>query len=86
MMQRGPLTLSLAALFAIAVTAFVTRGGFVGEGLNYFLGAILGGFAGYALYHASFGFTAAWRRLTRERRGAGLRAQVMLIGLTCGVT
>jgi uncharacterized membrane protein YedE/YeeE len=86
MMQRGPLTLSLAALFAIAVAAFVTRGGFGGEGLNYFLGAILGGFAGYALYHASFGFTAAWRRLTRERRGAGLRAQVMLIGLTCGVT
>jgi uncharacterized protein len=47
---------------------------------------LLGGFAGYALYHASFGFTVAWRRMTRERRGAGLRAQVLLIGLTCAVS
>jgi hypothetical protein len=26
------------------------------------------------LYHASFGFTSAWRRLIGDRRGAGLRA------------
>ncbi|MEM9099625.1 MAG: YeeE/YedE family protein, partial [Pseudomonadota bacterium] len=57
-----------------------------GQGLRYGAGALLGGFAGFALYHASFGFTAAWRRLVRERRGAGIRAQVVLIGLTCAVT
>ena len=46
-------------------------------------GAVLiGGFAGFALYHASFGFTAAWRRIVVERRGNGLRAQMILIGLT----
>jgi uncharacterized membrane protein YedE/YeeE len=85
-MQRGPLILSLAALLGVGAAAFNARGGFGGEGVNYFLGALLGGFAGYGLYHASFGFTAAWRRLTRERRGAGLRAQVVLIGLTCAAT
>ncbi|MEP2532415.1 YeeE/YedE family protein [Shimia sp.] len=45
--------------------------------------AMIGGLAGFALYHASFGFTAAWRRIVREKRGAGLRAQMLLIGLTC---
>jgi uncharacterized membrane protein YedE/YeeE len=85
-MQHRHLILSLAALLAVAVTAFVARNGFDGEGVSYFFGALLGGFAGYGLYHASFGFTGAWRRLTRERRGAGLRAQLVLIGLTCAVT
>ena len=85
-MQRGHLILSLAALVGVAVAAFVARGGFDGQGARYFAGALLGGFAGYALYHAAFGFTAAWRRMSRERRGAGLRAQMVLIGLTCAVT
>lgn len=44
--------------------------------------AAIGLFAGLALYHASFGFTAAWRRFIVERRGAGLRAQLVLIGVT----
>ena len=85
-MQRTSLALSLAALTGVALAAFFARGGFAGAGPIYFGGALLGGFAGYALYHASFGFTAAWRRLTRERRGAGLRAQMVLLGLTCAVT
>ncbi len=85
-MQRGHLILSLGALIGVGAAAFVARGGFDGEGVRYFLGALLGGFAGYGLYHASFGFTGAWRRMSRERRGAGLRAQVVLIGLTCAVS
>lgn len=84
--NRTPLLVSLALLAGVAGAAFAARGGLAGEGLRYLLGALLGGFAGYALYHASFGFTAAWRRFTRERRGAGLRAQMLLIGLTCAVT
>ena len=85
-MQRGHLILSLGALIGVGVAAFVARGGFDGTGVSYFFGALLGGFAGYGLYHASFGFTGAWRRMSRERRGAGLRAQMVLIGLTCAVT
>jgi len=85
-MQRTHLAVSLAALFGLAAAAFQARGGLPGQGLVYFGGALLGGFAGFALYHASFGFTAAWRRLARERRGAGLRAQMVLLGATCAIS
>lgn len=43
---------------------------------------LVGLFAGIALYHASFGFTAAWRRFILERRSAGLRAQIVMLALT----
>jgi len=42
---------------------------------------IVGGLLGLALYHASFGFTSAWRRFISDRRGAGLRAQMAMLGL-----
>jgi hypothetical protein len=48
--------------------------------------ALIGAGAGVALYHASFGFTAAWRHFLRERRGRGLRAQALLIGLVALVS
>ncbi|MBN8534087.1 MAG: YeeE/YedE family protein [Rhizobiales bacterium] len=43
--------------------------------------AAIGIGAGIALYHASFGFTAAWRRFILEGRSAGLRAQIIMLGL-----
>lgn len=85
-MQRLPLALSLVLIAAVSALAFTARGGIGGDGVRYGLGALLGGFAGFALYHAAFGFTAAWRRIARERRGAGLRAQMLLLGLTSLVT
>jgi uncharacterized protein len=51
-------------------------------GVKLALLATIGLFAGIALYHASFGFTAAWRRFLLEGRSAGLRAQIVLLGLT----
>ena len=42
---------------------------------------LLGGALGLTLYHAAFGFTAAWRRFIVERRGAGLRAQMLMLAL-----
>jgi hypothetical protein len=42
---------------------------------------LIGGALGLALYHASFGFTSAWRVFIAERRGAGLRAQMVLMAL-----
>ncbi|MGQ3359038.1 MAG: YeeE/YedE family protein [Phreatobacter sp.] len=42
--------------------------------------AVLGGLAGLALYHASFGFAGAWRRVLADGRSAGARAQLLLIG------
>lgn len=41
---------------------------------------LVGLFAGLSLYHASFGFTAAWRRFVLERRSNGLRAQIVMLG------
>lgn len=43
---------------------------------------LLGLGLGIALFHATFGFTGTWRAFIRERRGAGIRAQLLLIGLT----
>jgi uncharacterized membrane protein YedE/YeeE len=43
---------------------------------------LVGLFAGIALYHAAFGFTAGWREVVRTGRGAGLRAQMLMLGIT----
>ena len=39
----------------------------------------VGGLAGLALHHALFGFAASTRRLLIERRGAGVRAQLLML-------
>jgi uncharacterized protein len=41
----------------------------------------LGAALGLTLFHASFGFAGAFRRLLAEGRGAGLRAQLIMLGL-----
>jgi uncharacterized protein len=38
--------------------------------------------AGVSLYHAAFGFTAAWREVVKTGRGAGLRAQMVMFAVT----
>lgn len=76
-MNRIVLVIALTCLAAAALLAF-------GEGGRRLVTAVLiGGVAGIGLYHASFGFTAAWRRVVRERRGAGLRAHMLLIAVAC---
>lgn len=42
---------------------------------------LLGAALGLTLYHAAFGFTSAWRVFINERRGAGLRAQMVMLAL-----
>jgi len=46
---------------------------------------IVGAGAGVVLYHAAFGFTSAWRVFIADRRGAGLRAQMLMLAITCAV-
>ncbi|WP_127145548.1 YeeE/YedE family protein [Pelagibacterium montanilacus] len=41
----------------------------------------IGGGLGAALYHGAFGFTGGWRRMVVERRGRGMRAQMLMIGV-----
>src|ERR1700749_848614 len=40
---------------------------------------LLGGALGLVLYHALFGFTSAWRVFIANGRGAGLRAQMLML-------
>ena len=40
---------------------------------------VVGGLAGLALHHALFGFASSTRRFLMDRRGAGVRAQLLMI-------
>ncbi|WP_421548188.1 YeeE/YedE family protein [Pseudomonas sp. QD4] len=64
------LVLSAAALFLQARV-----------GAQQVLLLVLGAALGLTLYHAAFGFTSAWRVFIRDRRGAGLRAQMVMLAL-----
>ncbi|MGM0561410.1 MAG: YeeE/YedE family protein [Pseudomonadota bacterium] len=46
---------------------------------------IVGGALGLVLYHALFGFTSAFRVFFSDRRGAGLRAQMIMLALACAL-
>lgn len=60
---------ALAAYLGIAVGTRQAALAMVGAGL------------GTALYHAAFGFTAAYRRFVTDARGAGVRAQLIMLAL-----
>ncbi|WP_419910027.1 YeeE/YedE family protein [Hoeflea sp.] len=78
-LQTGSLLIGAAAASVLLLLAYQA-----GE-TRLLLAAAIGLFAGVALYHASFGFTSAWRSFVFERRGAGLRAQILLVLLTCAI-
>ena len=42
---------------------------------------VVGALLGLALYHAAFGFTSAWRVFIADGRGAGLRAQMLMLAV-----
>ena len=44
---------------------------------------LVGGVLGLQLYHAAFGFTSSWRIFIADRRGAGLRAQMLMLAVAC---
>ncbi len=46
---------------------------------------LVGSGAGVVLYHAAFGFTSSWRVFIADARGAGVRAQMLMLALTCAV-
>jgi uncharacterized membrane protein YedE/YeeE len=61
-----------AALFS----AFAWR-----EAALYLLGTALG----LVLYHATFGFASSWRHFVADGRGAGLRAQMVMLALASAI-
>lgn len=75
----GPLlaSLGIATLMALYLTVSI--------GPRQALLFAIGLGAGLVLYHAAFGFTSAWRFFIADGRGAGLRAQMVMLALTCAV-
>ena len=78
--QIRPVFVSLIVLVVLVFAAGIVAG------KTQAIAVLIGGLAGFSLYHASFGFTAAWRRIFAEGRGVGLRYQFLLIVLTCAVS
>lgn len=74
----APYRVPLIATAAIVLGALII--GVVFEA-NTGLLMIVGGLFGMVLYHAAFGFTSAWRVFIKERRGRGLRAQMVMLAL-----
>lgn len=66
---------------SIALLCFGFIGAYYYVGLNQALLFLIGGALGVTLYHASFGFTSSWRVFIKERRGRGLRAQMIMLAL-----
>jgi uncharacterized membrane protein YedE/YeeE len=68
----------------LALVGLVVLGSLVWAETAPFLLALLaiGTLLGVALYHGAFGFTAGWRNLVTQKRGAGMRAQLLLFALT----
>ena len=74
----------VAAALTGTLVVFGLAGMFGGQ--KQALAVLIGLLAGFGLYHASFGFTAAWRRVFVEGRGSGLRFQFLLILMTSAVS
>ncbi|MQA30070.1 MAG: YeeE/YedE family protein [Luteitalea sp.] len=68
-----------AGAVVVAGTMFLTSAVAWRQGALFLVGVA----AGAVLYHAAFGFTSSWRLLIAERRGAGLRAQMLMLAVTC---
>ena len=45
----------------------------------------IGGLLGVSLFHAAFGFTAAWRALIVTGRGEGVRAQMVMLAVASAI-
>ena len=71
-------TVPLCALALLLVGALFLNSA---AGLQQVLLLIVGAALGLTLYHAAFGFTSAWRVFITERRGAGLRAQMVMLSV-----
>lgn len=73
--DRGPLFVAAAML--LVGFAFITWQVDLRQGALF----LIGGGLGVALYHGSFGFTGGWKRMVVEKRGRGMRAQMLTIGV-----
>ena len=71
------MVVAVSIVLLIAGWAAIQDGHGWRQGLLY----VIGGALGVTLYHASFGFTSAWRSLITDARGEGVRAQMLMLAL-----
>jgi len=69
--------LGVAAVLLVVGLAYIGANVSARQAALYALGALLG----VTLYHAAFGFTSAWRVFIADGRGAGLRAQMLMLAV-----
>ncbi|UXN05463.1 YeeE/YedE family protein [Bartonella sp. HY761] len=67
----------ISILFLLLGAAFIA----LTYGWRQGLLLLVGGALGITLYHAAFGFTSAWRVFIRDRRGRGLRVQMLMLAI-----
>jgi uncharacterized membrane protein YedE/YeeE len=73
--------MSLAVVLIVLGATYLTAAFTWRQGALFLVGAA----AGVVLYYAAFGFTSAWRTMIIEGRGDGLRAQMLMLAVTCAV-
>jgi uncharacterized membrane protein YedE/YeeE len=69
--------LGVAALLIVAGALYLAQTVSGRQAALYAVGTLLG----VTLYHAAFGFTSAWRVFIADGRGAGLRAQMVMLAV-----
>ena len=82
-LANAPVPARQLAVVLAGLGGLILLMGFAGAvaGVRQSLLAVIGFLAGLSLYHASFGFTAAWRRMLNECRSLGIRAQIIMLGV-----
>ncbi|MBN3857808.1 YeeE/YedE family protein [Paraburkholderia sp. Ac-20340] len=73
----NPKSLGLALLLVALGAVYLAQTVSARQAALYIVGALLG----MTLYHAAFGFTSAWRVFIADGRGAGLRAQMVMLAI-----
>ncbi|MEJ8811501.1 YeeE/YedE family protein [Variovorax ureilyticus] len=73
----NPKPLGIAVLLVALGAVYLAQTVSIRQAALYVVGALLG----VTLYHAAFGFTSAWRVFIADGRGAGLRAQMVMLAV-----
>lgn len=73
----NPKSLGVALALVVLGAAYLAQTVSARQAALYIVGALLG----LTLYHAAFGFTSAWRVFIADGRGAGLRAQMVMLAI-----
>ncbi|PXW16458.1 YeeE/YedE family protein [Paraburkholderia caballeronis] len=77
LVNLNPKPLGIALLLVVLGTVWLAQTVSATQAALYVVGVLLG----LMLYHAAFGFTSAWRVFIADGRGAGLRAQMVMLAI-----